>query len=173
MQSTIRSFSSTCVSHAGKKWRLENGLARTGSEYGPITDLPDWSFADGRPAPPLKGQIRRQKQREDFARRAVYLNAEVDEGMKKWCERKNEIQMFYEVQEEREQRTGRVEKGQTMRNTYAESKLQATVQATSCSPAQRVCGRLCTFSLAIRTPSPPNMTRALPHNHNESQTSCP
>ncbi|XP_039507135.1 39S ribosomal protein L52, mitochondrial [Pimephales promelas] len=88
MQSTIRSFSSTCVSHAGKKWRLENGLARTGSEYGPITDLPDWSFADGRPAPPLKGQIRRQKQREDFARRAVYLNAEVDEGMKKWCERK-------------------------------------------------------------------------------------
>lgn len=85
---SIRAFSSTCVTHAGKKWRLENGLARGGSEYGPLTDLPDWSFADGRPSPPLKGQIRRQKQREEFARRAVYLNAEVDEGMKQWCERK-------------------------------------------------------------------------------------
>ncbi|XP_067257586.1 39S ribosomal protein L52, mitochondrial [Chanodichthys erythropterus] len=85
---SVRPFSSTCVTHAGKKWRLENGLARSGSEYGPLTDLPDWSFADGRPAPPLKGQIRRQKQREEFARRAVYLNAEVDEGMKQWHERK-------------------------------------------------------------------------------------
>ncbi|KAK3546720.1 hypothetical protein QTP70_033377 [Hemibagrus guttatus] len=67
LRQTVRPFSSTCAVHAGKKWRLENGLAWTGSEYGPITDLPDWSFADGRPAPPLKGQVRRQKQREDFA----------------------------------------------------------------------------------------------------------
>ncbi|XP_051557257.1 39S ribosomal protein L52, mitochondrial [Myxocyprinus asiaticus] len=87
---SIRPFSSTCVTHAGKKWRLENGLARSGSEYGPLTDLPDWSYADGRPAPPLKGQIRRQKQREEFARRAVYLNAEVDKGMERWREKKEE-----------------------------------------------------------------------------------
>ncbi|XP_073693705.1 large ribosomal subunit protein mL52 [Garra rufa] len=85
---SIRPFSSSCVTLAGKKWRLENGLARCGSEYGPLTDLPDWSYADGRPAPPLKGQIRRQKQREEFARRAVYLSAEVDEGMKRWQEKK-------------------------------------------------------------------------------------
>ncbi|XP_056318776.1 39S ribosomal protein L52, mitochondrial [Danio aesculapii] len=85
---SVRAFSSTCVTHAGIKWRLENGLPRGGSEYGPLTDLPDWSFADGRPAPLLKGQIRRQKQREEFARRAVYLNAEMDEGMKQWHESK-------------------------------------------------------------------------------------
>ncbi|XP_043100475.1 39S ribosomal protein L52, mitochondrial isoform X1 [Puntigrus tetrazona] len=89
MQS-VRPFSSSCVTLAGRKWRLENGLARSGSEYGPLTDLPDWSYADGRPAPPLKGQIRRQKQREEFARRAVYLSAEVDEGMKRWREKKEE-----------------------------------------------------------------------------------
>ncbi|XP_058638432.1 39S ribosomal protein L52, mitochondrial isoform X3 [Onychostoma macrolepis] len=68
----------------------QNGLAHSGSEYGPLTDLPDWSYADGRPAPLLKGQIRRQKQREEFARRAVYLSAEVDEGMKRWQEKKEE-----------------------------------------------------------------------------------
>ncbi|XP_017574243.1 39S ribosomal protein L52, mitochondrial isoform X2 [Pygocentrus nattereri] len=90
LRQTVRPFSSTCATYAGKKWRLENGLAWTGSEYGPLTDLPDWSFADGRPAPPLKGQIRRQQQREEFARRAVYLNAEVDQGMETWRAKKEE-----------------------------------------------------------------------------------
>ncbi|XP_017328038.1 39S ribosomal protein L52, mitochondrial isoform X1 [Ictalurus punctatus] len=90
LRQTVRPFSSTCVVHAGKKWRLENGLAWTGSEYGPLTDLPDWSFADGRPAPPLKGQVRRQKQREDFARRAVNLSAEVDQGIRTWRAEKEE-----------------------------------------------------------------------------------
>ncbi|XP_022534225.1 39S ribosomal protein L52, mitochondrial [Astyanax mexicanus] len=92
LRQTARPFSSTCVTHAGKKWRLENGLARTGSEYGPLTDLPDWSFADGRPAPPLKGQVRRRNEREEFARRAVYLNAEVDTGMDTWKAKKEEEQ---------------------------------------------------------------------------------
>ncbi|XP_072544901.1 large ribosomal subunit protein mL52 [Salminus brasiliensis] len=86
----VRPFSSTCVTHAGKKWRLENGLAWTGSEYGPLTDLPDWSFADGRPAPPLKGQVRRQKERAEFARRAVDLNAEVDQGIDTWKAKKEQ-----------------------------------------------------------------------------------
>ncbi|XP_051991072.1 39S ribosomal protein L52, mitochondrial-like isoform X2 [Xyrauchen texanus] len=93
---SIRPFSSTCVTHAGEKWRLENGLARSGSEYGPLTDLPDWSYADGRHAPLLKGQIRRQKQREEFASRAVYLNAEVDKGMERWQEKKEEERLKVE-----------------------------------------------------------------------------
>ncbi|TRY57486.1 hypothetical protein DNTS_014232 [Danionella cerebrum] len=83
---TVRPFSSTCVTQAGRKWRLENGLALSGSEYGPMTDLPDWSFTDGRPTPPMKGQVRRQKEREEFARRTVNLNAEMDTGMRKWHE---------------------------------------------------------------------------------------
>ncbi|KAA0723144.1 39S ribosomal protein L52, mitochondrial [Triplophysa tibetana] len=89
LKQTTRQISSTCVTCAGNKWRLEHGLARSGSEYGPLTDRPDWSHADGRPAPPLKGQIRRQNQREEFAKRAVYLNAEMDEGMNQWQKRKN------------------------------------------------------------------------------------
>ncbi|XP_026867307.2 39S ribosomal protein L52, mitochondrial isoform X1 [Electrophorus electricus] len=84
----VRSFTSTHATCAGKKWRLENGLSWTGSEYGPMTDLPDWSYADGRPAPLLKGQVRRRKQREVFARRAVYLSAEVDQGIDTWMMKK-------------------------------------------------------------------------------------
>ncbi|XP_028649481.1 39S ribosomal protein L52, mitochondrial [Erpetoichthys calabaricus] len=69
---------------AGSKWRIEHGFARSGTEYGPLTDLPDWSFADGRPAPPMKGHIRRKQERADFARRVVQLSSQVDEGMQRW-----------------------------------------------------------------------------------------
>ncbi|XP_074555244.1 large ribosomal subunit protein mL52 [Halichoeres trimaculatus] len=85
-----RQFSTTCGLQAGNKWRQEHGLSRTGSEYGPLTDLPDWSFADGRPAPPLKGQIRRKQEREVIARRIVMLNSEVDRGIEAWEEKQEE-----------------------------------------------------------------------------------
>ncbi|MEE6527439.1 hypothetical protein FKM82_028823, partial [Ascaphus truei] len=52
---------------AGKAWRLRHGFAPSGSEYGPLTDLPDWSFADGRPGVPWKGQIRRKEECEAMA----------------------------------------------------------------------------------------------------------
>ncbi|CAL8376975.1 unnamed protein product [Boreogadus saida] len=41
-----RSFGTTSTNQAGKKWRTEHGLAPSGTEYGPLTDLPDWSYAD-------------------------------------------------------------------------------------------------------------------------------
>ncbi|PWA28822.1 hypothetical protein CCH79_00012887 [Gambusia affinis] len=114
-----RHFSSTCGVQAGQKWRLEHGLARSGTEYGPMTDLPDWSFEDGRPAPPLKGQIRRRQEKETLAvsvsievslvcccfqfdlrthrfcavspqRRIVMLNSEVDYGVEAWNKKQEE-----------------------------------------------------------------------------------
>ncbi|KAL2079701.1 hypothetical protein ACEWY4_025445 [Coilia grayii] len=83
-----RPFSSTSWSQAGQIWRQSYGLPAKGSEYGPLTDLPDWSFADGRAGPPLKGQVRRQQERVAFARRVVSLSSEVDKGMQQWREKK-------------------------------------------------------------------------------------
>nr|XP_020496026.1 39S ribosomal protein L52, mitochondrial isoform X2 [Labrus bergylta] len=91
-----RQFSTTCGVRAGDKWRKENGLSRTGSEYGPLTDLPDWSFADGRPAPPLKGHLKRKQQREDIARRIVMLSSEVDMGIEAWREKQEEAKRVEE-----------------------------------------------------------------------------
>uniref|UniRef100_A0A672YWG0 Large ribosomal subunit protein mL52 n=2 Tax=Sphaeramia orbicularis TaxID=375764 RepID=A0A672YWG0_9TELE len=85
-----RQFSTTCTVQAGEKWRKEHGLSRSGSEYGPLTDLPDWSFADGRPAPPLKGQLRRKREQEALARRIVMLSSEVDRGIETWKEKQEE-----------------------------------------------------------------------------------
>ncbi|XP_039353918.1 39S ribosomal protein L52, mitochondrial isoform X2 [Mauremys reevesii] len=49
------------------QWRVQQGLAASSAGYGPLRDLPDWSFVDGRPAPPWKGQMRRQQEDEAFA----------------------------------------------------------------------------------------------------------
>ncbi|XP_012677605.2 39S ribosomal protein L52, mitochondrial [Clupea harengus] len=92
-----RSFSSTSWAQAGQIWRLSHGLPANGSDYGPMTDLPDWSYADGRARPTMKGQLRRQTERTEFARRVVSLSSEVDMGMKHWQETK-------EAENQKEQR---------------------------------------------------------------------
>ncbi|XP_036131493.1 39S ribosomal protein L52, mitochondrial isoform X2 [Molossus molossus] len=65
--SSVRRLHSSAAARAGGQWRLQQGLAANPSGYGPLTELPDWSYADGRPAPPMKGQLRRKAQREKFA----------------------------------------------------------------------------------------------------------
>ncbi|XP_077356233.1 large ribosomal subunit protein mL52 [Festucalex cinctus] len=96
LRHSFRELSTTRGAQGGQKWRLEHGLARSGSEYGPLTDLPDWSFADGRPAPPMKGMLRRRQEREELARRIVMLDAEVDRGIESWRERGEEAQRMEE-----------------------------------------------------------------------------
>ncbi|XP_048969535.1 39S ribosomal protein L52, mitochondrial isoform X3 [Canis lupus dingo] len=63
----VRRLHGSVAARAGSQWRLQQGLAANPSGYGPLTELPDWSYADGRPAPPMKGQLRRKAQREKFA----------------------------------------------------------------------------------------------------------
>ncbi|XP_066244658.1 large ribosomal subunit protein mL52 isoform X3 [Saccopteryx leptura] len=65
--SSVRRLHCSAAARAGSQWRLQQGLAASPSGYGPLTELPDWSYADGRPAPPMKGQLRRKAQREKFA----------------------------------------------------------------------------------------------------------
>nr|XP_057925117.1 39S ribosomal protein L52, mitochondrial [Doryrhamphus excisus] len=96
LKHSSRRFSTTCGLQGGEKWRKEHGLARSGTEYGPLTDLPDWSFADGTPAPPMKGMLRRRQEREELARRIVMLNSEMDRGMESWREKKDEAQRMEE-----------------------------------------------------------------------------
>ncbi|XP_060475182.1 large ribosomal subunit protein mL52 isoform X7 [Panthera onca] len=64
---SVRKLHSSVAARAGSQWRLQQGLAANPSGYGPLTELPDWSYADGRPAPPMKGQLQRKAQREKFA----------------------------------------------------------------------------------------------------------
>ncbi|XP_037771974.1 39S ribosomal protein L52, mitochondrial [Chelonia mydas] len=66
------------------QWRAQQGLAPSSAGYGPLRDLPDWSFADGRPAPLWKGQTRRRQEDEAFARRVAMLGQEMERGLQRW-----------------------------------------------------------------------------------------
>ncbi|XP_065520432.1 large ribosomal subunit protein mL52 [Lathamus discolor] len=60
------------------QWRVAQGWAPSTAGYGPLRDLPDWSFVDGRPAPLWKGQQRRLQENEALARRALKLSQSLD-----------------------------------------------------------------------------------------------
>ncbi|XP_050652594.1 39S ribosomal protein L52, mitochondrial isoform X2 [Macaca thibetana thibetana] len=89
---SVRRLHCGAAAWAGSQWRLQQGLAANPSGYGPLTDLPDWSYADGRPAPPMKGQLRRKAEREKFARRVVLLSQEMDTGLQTWQLRQQKLQ---------------------------------------------------------------------------------
>ncbi|XP_058594481.1 large ribosomal subunit protein mL52 isoform X2 [Neofelis nebulosa] len=108
---SVRKLHSSVAARAGSQWRLQQGLAANPSGYGPLTELPDWSYADGRPAPPMKGQLRRKAQREKFARRVVLLSQEMDAGLQAWQLRQQKLQ-----EEERKQKNALKPKGALLQN---------------------------------------------------------
>ena len=71
-------FHSSSTAVAGENYRLRHGLARSGNEYGPLTDVPDWSFADGRTAPVSKAQKHRNKRQYAIGLRIKTLLNEID-----------------------------------------------------------------------------------------------
>jgi large subunit ribosomal protein L52 len=52
---------------AGKLWRQNVGLPKLQTARGPLIDLPDYSFVDGRPAPPAVGQVKRKELQKRLA----------------------------------------------------------------------------------------------------------
>ncbi|XP_012608183.1 large ribosomal subunit protein mL52 isoform X2 [Microcebus murinus] len=110
--SSVRRLHRSAAAWAGSQWRLQQGLAANPSGYGPLTELPDWSYADGRPAPPLKGQLRRKAEREKFARRVVLLSQEMDAGLQAWQLRQQEKLQ----EEERKQKSALKPKGASLQS---------------------------------------------------------
>mmetsp|Transcript_31146 Transcript_31146/g.81650 ORF Transcript_31146/g.81650 Transcript_31146/m.81650 type:complete len:128 (-) Transcript_31146:374-757(-) len=73
-----RTLHSSRVAAAGQKHRMSRGKARSANEYGPLTDLPDWSYEDGTPAPPTEAQIRRERQQSGLLKRIGRLQSEME-----------------------------------------------------------------------------------------------
>ncbi|XP_064262627.1 large ribosomal subunit protein mL52 isoform X2 [Passer domesticus] len=48
------------------QWREAQGLSPSAAGPGPLRDRPDWSFADGRPSPPWRGQLRRERESREL-----------------------------------------------------------------------------------------------------------
>jgi hypothetical protein len=71
VKQTISNFHVSCRLGAGKLWRQKVGLPKLQTARGPLTDLPDYSFLDGRPTPLSVGQVKRKELQEELA--VIYL----------------------------------------------------------------------------------------------------
>ncbi|XP_075911198.1 large ribosomal subunit protein mL52-like isoform X2 [Petromyzon marinus] len=84
MATSPRFLSSTTAALSIQDWRIKHGLSPDGGGYGPLADLPDWSFADGRPAPPQKSHLQRHAKREALMERVVLLSSQMDGALRRW-----------------------------------------------------------------------------------------
>ncbi|KAF2075334.1 hypothetical protein CYY_003363 [Polysphondylium violaceum] len=73
LQSSVRQ-----LTRAGESYRLAKGVARSGNEDGPLHDLPDFHFADGRPTPVTEKQQKWMKTRENQQNILNRIKAEVE-----------------------------------------------------------------------------------------------
>lgn len=62
----------------GWKWRINQGMSRSGTEYGVLTDMPDYSFLDGRPTPLSTNQQKRRQDRIETAKDIMEKLGQVD-----------------------------------------------------------------------------------------------
>ncbi|ESO02699.1 hypothetical protein HELRODRAFT_161993 [Helobdella robusta] len=57
-----------------------HGLGKCGNEYGPLVEVPDWSYADGRPAPIAENEQKRRLRNKALAETAVRYIKEMNEA---------------------------------------------------------------------------------------------
>ena len=80
MSSQYRLLSNSSRVLAGGKFREKKGQAADGYSYGPLTDLPDWTYVDdGNNVAMTKRQIKRQIKRVKMGADISRLLKEIDE----------------------------------------------------------------------------------------------
>jgi len=70
----------TCV---GSKWRKANALTPNYTACGPLTDLPDFTYKDGSPAPPGPNKVKKFLKHRAFAERIIELTGQIDHAVER------------------------------------------------------------------------------------------
>ncbi|XP_001360743.4 39S ribosomal protein L52, mitochondrial [Drosophila pseudoobscura] len=61
-----------------QKWREAKGLPENPNAFGPLTNLPDYTFLDGRPTPLGSNQKKRLERQQEIATKIVELSGELE-----------------------------------------------------------------------------------------------
>eukprot|EP00099_Drosophila_melanogaster_P019083 NP_610313.1 mitochondrial ribosomal protein L52 [Drosophila melanogaster] len=73
-----RSIALTAPRAIDQKWRAAKGLPENPNAFGPLTNLPDYTYLDGRPTPLGANQKRRLIKQQEIATRIVELSGELE-----------------------------------------------------------------------------------------------
>ncbi|XP_071573613.1 large ribosomal subunit protein mL52 [Temnothorax nylanderi] len=94
----VNGFHQSCVQYLNQRWRQKRGLTANPNAFGLLTNLPDYTFKDGRPTPlGIRQKARLDKQR-DYAARIIKLVGEVDYA----------VERHARLQKEKEQETQQI-----------------------------------------------------------------
>ncbi|CAD6242397.1 GSCOCG00009481001-RA-CDS [Cotesia congregata] len=84
-------FHVSSIQQLDQKWRKKNRFTQNPNAFGPLTNLPDYSFADGRPVPfGVRQMTRINKQRQYFTK-IKQLASEVDYAVERYNRIQNEL----------------------------------------------------------------------------------
>ncbi|XP_055856847.1 39S ribosomal protein L52, mitochondrial [Episyrphus balteatus] len=79
---------STTPALADQYWREDHGLPTNPNSEGPLTNLPDYSFVDGRITPLGTNQKKRIQHQQEIARKMVTAIKELDYAKKRFVDMK-------------------------------------------------------------------------------------
>ncbi|KAH8372927.1 hypothetical protein KR009_008275 [Drosophila setifemur] len=85
-----RSVSLTAARAIDQKWRAGRGLPENPNAFGPLTNLPDYTFLDGRTTPLGANQRRRLLKQQEIAAKIVELSGELDFAKQRHVQLKEE-----------------------------------------------------------------------------------
>ncbi|KYN20730.1 PREDICTED: 39S ribosomal protein L52, mitochondrial [Trachymyrmex cornetzi] len=74
----VNGFHQSCVQYINQKWRQKRGLTANPNTCGPLTNLPDYTFKNGKPTPLGVRQKARLDKQRDYASKIIKLVGEID-----------------------------------------------------------------------------------------------
>ncbi|XP_076176808.1 mitochondrial ribosomal protein L52 [Ptiloglossa arizonensis] len=80
---TVNEYHTSSVTFLNQQWRRTKGLVKNPNSYGPLVNLPDYSFKDNRPVPYGSKQFQRIKKHQEFGKRILKLVGEIDYAVEK------------------------------------------------------------------------------------------
>ncbi|XP_067000229.2 large ribosomal subunit protein mL52 [Anabrus simplex] len=91
MKNTIsKLFSTTGVNCLDRIWRRKRGLPENPNTFGPLTNLPDFTYVDGRPTPLGSRQKKRLMKQREYAETIIRMTGEVDFAVERYERLKKE-----------------------------------------------------------------------------------
>ncbi|KAK2722914.1 large ribosomal subunit protein mL52-like [Artemia franciscana] len=72
-------FSTCKVTCFDGEWRKSLGLSENPNANGALTDLPDFTYLDGRPTPPGRNLMKRREKHRELTRNIIEMSKQMDE----------------------------------------------------------------------------------------------
>ncbi|XP_017836626.1 39S ribosomal protein L52, mitochondrial [Drosophila busckii] len=87
-----RQFTLSAARHIDQKWRAAKGLPENPNAFGPLTNLPDYTYLDGRTTPLGSNQKKRLLKQQEIATKIVELSSELEFAKKRHAQLKAKAQ---------------------------------------------------------------------------------